>query len=468
MRRHVLGISVALAVTAALVPVAPALGAPSAAGGAKAKCPLGAIDKAGDKPVEVVFWHGTNRASEEALQQLADQFNASQSDVQVRLVNQTTYRDTIDKYRAGLSSGDLPDLVMIAETGLQQMIDSQSVLPAASCVKADKFDMSDHVKRVTEYYTVEGTLWPMPFNVAGPLLYYDKAAFRKAGLDPEQPPTNLDEVRAAAQTLKDTGSVENAGFGFKLDPWLFEQWIAIGGKTYVNNGNGRKARATKALFDDKVGQKVFTWLDGMVRDGLAETNAYEGPSSTDNLLGIGTHSHAMTIDSTSALGTISQVLGSGQYADIELGVAPMPAAVKGNGGVQVGGAALYIVNKSTPAEQEGAWRFAKFLNEPEQVATWSAATGYIPIVESAVDLPAVQQRWTELPGFKVAYDQLLTGPNNAATAGPVIGDYDGARDAVKQGFEQLISGGKSPKAALKATKQATDAAISEYNERIGA
>ena len=141
-RRHVLGISLALAVTAALVPVAPALGAPSAAGGAKAKCPLGAIDKAGDEPVEVVFWHGTNRASEEALQQLADQFNASQTDVQVRLVNQTTYRDTIDKYRAGLSSGDLPDLVMIAETGLQQMIDSQSVLPAAACVKADKFDMS--------------------------------------------------------------------------------------------------------------------------------------------------------------------------------------------------------------------------------------------------------------------------------------------------------------------------------------
>ena len=66
-----------------------------------------------------------------------------------------------------------------------------------------------------------------------------------------------------------------------------------------------------------------------------------------------------------------------------------------------------------------------------------------------------------------AYDQLLTGPNNAATAGPVIGDYDGVRDAVKQGFEQLLSG-KSPKAALKATKQAADTAIADYNERIGA
>jgi sn-glycerol 3-phosphate transport system substrate-binding protein len=438
------------------------------AGGAKAKCPLGAIKKAGDKPVEVVVWHAANQASEETLQALADSFNASQDDVEVRLINQTTYRDTIDKYRAGLSSGDLPDLVMIAETGLQQMIDSQSILPAAACVKADKFDMTDHLERVVDYYTVDGTLWPMPFNVAGPILYYDKAAFRKAGLDPERPPTTLDEVREYSQKLKDSGAVTNAGFGFKLDPWHFEQWMAVGGKPYVNHGNGRQSRATEAGFDNKIGTNVFTWLGGMVDDGLAETNGNEGPGQTDNLLGIGTHSHAMTIDSTSALGTIAQILGSGDYADIELGIAPMPAAVRGRGGVQVGGAALYIVNKSSPAKQEGAWRFAKYLNEPEQVAIWSAGTGYIPIVQSAVELPPVQERWAQLPGFKVAYDQLVTGPNNIATAGPVIGDYDGVRDSVKRGYELLVNGSEKPKAALKSAKQEADAVIQEYNERIGA
>jgi sn-glycerol 3-phosphate transport system substrate-binding protein len=205
----------------------------------------------------------------------------------------------------------------------------------------------------------------------------------------------------------------------------------------------------------------------MLDDGLAVTNGSEGPGSTDNLLGIGTHSHAMTIDSTSALGTIAQILGSGQYADVELGVAPMPAAVEGRGGVQVGGAALYIVNKSSAAEQEAAWRFAKYLNEPEQIAIWSAGTGYIPIASSAVDLPPVQQRWAELPGFKVAYDQLVTGPNNVATAGPVIGDYDGVRDAVKGGFELLVTGGQKPKVALRTAKQEADEVVQEYNDRLG-
>ena len=48
------------------------------------------------------MWHSMPAANEETLQQLTDQFNASQGDVQVKLVNQTSYDDTLTKYRAGL------------------------------------------------------------------------------------------------------------------------------------------------------------------------------------------------------------------------------------------------------------------------------------------------------------------------------------------------------------------------------
>ena len=145
---------------------------------------------------------------------------------------------------AGLSTGDLPDLVQIQDISLAQMIDTGSVLPAQACVKADHYDLSDHVKRVTDYYTVKGTLWPMPFNVSNPIFVYDKNAFTKAGLDPEKPPTTLDEVKADAQKLKDSGAVTKAGYGLKTDPWYLEQWLAKAGKPYVNNGNGRSSRAT--------------------------------------------------------------------------------------------------------------------------------------------------------------------------------------------------------------------------------
>ena len=217
------------------------------------------------------------RANEEAILRLTDEFNSSQNDVRVTVVNQTTYADTLNKFRAGLSSGDLPDLVQIEDTGLQQMIDTQAVLPAQACVDADKYDLSDNIKRVVDYYTVKGKLWPMPFNVSNPILYYNKKAFQAAGLDPNNPPKTLDEVKSAAQKLKDSGTVSQAGFGMKLDPWYLEQWSALGGKTYVNNGNGRKSRATSTTFDNATGKEIFTFLNDMVKSGLARTNPADGP-----------------------------------------------------------------------------------------------------------------------------------------------------------------------------------------------
>jgi sn-glycerol 3-phosphate transport system substrate-binding protein len=448
--------------TIGLAVLSVAAAAPAQGGG---KCPLSALKNAKSKPVEIAYWHSMTRANEETLTRLTDRFNSSQSDVQVTLVNQTTYDDTFNKFRAGLSTGDLPDLVQIEDTGLQQMIDTQAALPAQACVKADKYDLSDHVKRVVDYYSVKGTLWPRPFNVSNPVLYYNKKAFQTAGLDPNNPPKTLDEVKAAAQKLKDSGAAAQAGFGLKTNPWYLEQWSALGGRTYVNNANGRKARATSTTFDNATGKEIYTFLSDMVKQGLAKTNPDSGPQELDNLIGIGNGNFAMTIDSTAALGTIVQLLSSGQYPNVELGVGSMPGP-KGKGGVLVGGAANFISRKSSPDKQAAAWQFAKFLNEPDVQAEWSAGTGYVPVRTAAVNVPVLQQRWAEVPEFKVAYDQLLSGASNAASAGPVIGDYKGVRDVVRDSQQQMF-GGMSPSAALKLAKEEANAKIEEYNSRVG-
>ena len=453
---------IVLAVVGLAIPVAGAVPAQSPGG----KCPLNALKNAKSKPVDITYWQGAfQRANEEALGRLVDRYNSSQNDVHVTVANQTTYVDTLNKFRAGLSSGDLPDLVNIEDTGLQQMIDTKAVLPAQACVKADKYDLSDNLKRVVDYYSVKGTLWPMPFNVSNPILFYNKKAFQAAGLDPNNPPKTLEELKSAAQKLKDSGTVSQAGFGLKLDPWHLEQWSAIAGKTYVNNSNGRKSRATSTTFDNATGKEIFTFLNDMVKSGLARTNPAEGSSAFDNLLGIGNGNFGMTIDSSATLGTIQQLLTSGQYPNVELGVAPMPGPT-GKGGVLVGGGANYIVKKSSPEKQAAAWQFAKFLNEPESQADWAVGTGYVPIRQSAANLPQVQQRWAEVPGFKVAYDQLVGGVANIATAGPVIGDYQGVRDVVLDSEQQMFNG-MSPSAALKQAKQNANGKIEEYNSRVG-
>ena len=121
----------------------------------------------------------------------------------------------------------------------------------------------------------------------------------------------------------------------------------------------------RSVFDNPTGLEIFTWMKSMVDDGLAVTNSASGTNSYNNLLGIRSKDVGMTIDTSAALGTIEQVFASGQGGGVEVGVGPMPGPV-GNGGVLVGGAAIYMVRKgSTPAQQAAAFDFAKGLNSPE-------------------------------------------------------------------------------------------------------
>jgi sn-glycerol 3-phosphate transport system substrate-binding protein len=144
---------------------------------------------------------------------------------------------------------------------------------------------------------------------------------------------------------------------------------------------------------------------------------------------------------------------------------PGPA---GDGGVLVGGAALYLVKKgSSPAQQAASFEFTKWLNSPEIQADWSASTGYVPTRMSATKQPILANKWAQSTNYKVAYDQLVNGPNNAATSGPVIGAYQAVRDAILIAQQKMFTQNLAPAKALAEAKRGADAAILEYNQRVG-
>ena len=440
--------------------------APSAEAQTSTSCPLNALKKA-KKPVEITMWHSMPQQNEKALQGLADQFNSSQSDVKVNLVNQIDYAATFQKYKAGLETGELPDVVQLQETEQQQMIDTGSIVPSGVCAKADKYSFSDYLPRVVSYFTVDGQQYAMPFNTSGPVLYYNKKSFTAAGLDPEKPPTTLDELRTASEKLKAAGVVNGAPFALKLEPGYVEHWLGLSNKLFVNQSNGRTGRTTASVLNSSTGKQIFSWLGGMVGDGLAATNSDLGSGNFDNLLGIGSGNHAMTIDTSASLGTITAVLGGGGYPNVEIGVAPMPGLVTGKGGVLVSGGALYIVNKSSPEKQAASWQWEKFLDDTASQATWAVGTGYVPIRKSAAQSKTMQDFWAQNPYYKIAYDQLLEGPVSPSTAGSVIGNYVGVRNAVRDGENDMFLNGTAPDAALKTAASNATAQIKDYNERLG-
>jgi len=440
-----------------------------AANGASASlpaCPLSALTSA-TKPVQVVYWHAMTRANEDELKKLTEAFNAQQHDVHVTLSAAANYTDNFTRFKAGLSTGVLPDLMQGEETSTQAMIDSQAVLPVASCIAADHASTADLIPRVLAYYSVKGVLWPMPFNNSNPVLYYNKKAFEKAGLDPNKPPVTLDAVKADSQQIVHSGAAP-FGLALKTDSWYFEHWLAKAGHTLVNNGNGRTARATAVTFDDPTGISLFQWIDDMMTSKLALST---GTSDLDHYLAVANGRAAMTIDTSAALGTITQLFAAGQYQNVQLGVGRMPGPTSPAGGVLVGGAANYVVSRSSPAKQAAAYEFAKYLVSPRVQSEWAAATGYTPVSASAASMAPLAQTYAQQPEYKVAYDQLLAGAENDATAGPVIGAYgakgSGVRGAIIDAISKVVDRRSTPQQAAHDAAAQANAAIEEYNGRVG-
>ncbi len=426
-------------------------------------CPVGAVDDAGGT-TEIEFWHTMTDANLETLEALVADYNASQSAVKVTAVYQGTYAENLRKYTTAVrGDGDLPDLIQLEDTATQTMIDSGTVVPAQACVDAADYDTSDYIQKTLDFYTVNDVLYPMPWNVSNLLLYYNKQAFEAAGLDPEVAPRTLTDIREASQAIVDADAAK-AGFALKLDPWWLEQMTASVGEEFVNNENGRAERATEATFDNDAGLEVYQWMQDMVDDGLASNTGSPEGGNFDNLISIGTAEAAMTMDTSASLGTIRDVLASGDFPNVTLGVGPRANLEGEELNAVVAGGANYIINEGSPAQQDAAWQFQTWLNEPEQQATWAVGTGYIPIRKSSADLPEIQELWASEPEFKVAYDQLLGGESNVATAGPVIGPYREVRDAIIASFERMLGEGATPEDSIAAASSEADSIIQEYND----
>lgn len=419
---------------------------------------------AADKPVQITFWHTMARANVDALKELVKRFHDAQDGVRVKLVQQPSYQENLTKYKAGLETGDLPDVLQMEETTVQVMIDSQSSVPVQACVDADGYDLADFLPRAVAYYSIDGVLRSMPWSVSNPILMFNVAAFEEAGLDPSDPPETLDEVREAAQQIVDSGAAKY-GLALRIEPYINEFLFAKSGAVYVNNGNGRDARATGAQLDSDIGLQIWTWWKEMVDDGLALNTGGEA-GNIDHLLAIGNKQAAMAFEASGVLGTVREVLESGQFPGVVVGAGPLPALVPG-GGVPVGDGSLWIPESSSLEKRGAAWQFIKFLSEPAQQAYLSYAGGYVPIRETAAEDPQLAEKWADDPIFRVGYDQLVSGPLDDATVGSVIGDYQGVRDAVRDGLTAMLAQDKSPEEALTQAQADADAAIEDYNSRLG-
>ena len=145
----------------------------------------------------------------------------------------------------------------------------------------------------------------------------------------------------------------------------------------------------------------------------------------------------------------------------------LPGVPGGTGLPGVYGRSLWILKGRPEAEQEAAWKFVKWLLEPEQQAEWFAGSGYLPVRVSAYDLPAAQSAIDEYPLFSLPVDLFLETPSTQESLGPLLGPMRDVREVVATAMEETVVGSRDPIEAIDAAAAEANEIIEDYNRRLG-
>lgn len=417
-----------------------------------------------DEAVQVEFWHSMDATNGQVLDELIAGFNAeNEGRVEVTGSFQGDYDTALANHRAAIQQGDTAELIMIYDLGTQFMIDSEQTVPAQSFLDQDDYDTSTVEEALLNYFTVEGELRSFPFNNSTPLMYINRDAFEEAGLDPDSPPTDLAEIREAAEELTvtdDDGTVVQYGFGAAVYGWYIEQFMARAAVPYCDNTNGRDGRATEVLFDDPKIIELVEWWDQMIEDDLA---VQIGRNTDDGQAAFTSGRAAMTLESTGSLG------GFIEQSDFEVGAGYFPlVGADDPGGSIIGGASLWVNGEGhSPEEVRGSWEFVQYLLTPEAQSIWHAGTGYLAVNTEGYDGPEAQERSEEFPQFSVAANQLADSEINENTAGCMMGVMSEARVAAEEGWEAALTSDTSAQEAMSDSAAGLSRTIEEYNESVG-
>lgn len=412
-------------------------------------------------PTEIVFWHSMGGVNGEAIAKMVEDFNKEfDGKIKVTVEYQGSYDDAINKIKAAGMSALPCDVVQVYDIGSRFMIDSGWALPMQEMIDAEGYDISQIEPIIAAYYTIDGKLYSMPFNSSTPLLYYNKTAFKEAGLDPETAPKNFDEIVTMAEKLVVKGAegkVARYGFGMGNYGWFFEQWMGKMGLHYVDNNNGRGADpATRVVFDENGGaEEIFKVWKRLMDDGVI---TYLGRGNNDAKAAFISGNIAITLESTAALKSLLTNVGD----SFEIGTGYFPNIhADDKGGVSIGGGSLWMLSSGSDARQKAAWEFVKYMISPDVQAFWNAQTGYFPITVATHGLDAFKDNLAKYPQFGTAIDQLHdTAPQYA---GALLSVFPEARALVETYTERLINGELDIAATVENLAREINSAIEIYN-----
>ena len=403
---------------------------------------------------EIQWWHSMSGPLGEWVSDLAKQFNASQGAYKVVPTYKGQYDESMTAAIAAFRAGNAPDILQVFEVGTATMMASKGAIKPVGEVMTSggaKFDPSVYISAVAGYYTApNGQMLSFPFNSSTTVFYYNKDAFKAAGLDPEKAPTTWPEVFAAADKLKASG--HKCPFTTSWVSWTqLESFSAWHNTLFASQNNGFGGTSARLAFNSPLHVRHFENLAKMAKNG---TFVYKGRNNTP--------------DAAFPSGECAMMTGSsGLYARVakdakfKYGISTLPYYPDVKGAPQntvIGGASLWVMAGKTPEKYKGVASFFDFLSDTKVQSESHKRTGYLPITMGAFKLTDASGFYKDKPGTDVAVTQMIRKTTDKSR-GIRLGNFVQIRTIVDEETEQIWNGKRSAKEAL-------DAAVKRGNEQL--
>lgn len=406
----------------------------------------GAPAAAGAK-TRVVFWHGLPGVLGEETNRLCANFNASQSAVEIVPTFKGTYPEVLTAAIAAWRAGQAPHLVQMFEVGTGSMLAAGPAVKQTWQVIQDSgvaVDPNAYIGAVKGYYTLaDGRLASMPFNSSTSVMWVNRDALEKTGLDPAKPPATWAEVIEATRAIKAKGAAGTPSTTSWFSWIQLEQYAAMHDLPFATKSNGFEGLDTELRVNAAPFVKHLTRLVDMGKEGLFK---YTGRDNTpDPLFASG----EVAIGFMSS-GTRSAVVRDAKF---KWAAAPLPydPDVKAEPiNSVIGGASLWTMTAPgrTDAEYKAVAQFFAYIAQPAVDAEWHQRTGYVPVTLAGFEESKRQGFYEKNPGADVPIQQLARGTVTANSRGFRLGRMPEIRNIIYEEVERAFQGQQAPQAAL--------------------
>jgi sn-glycerol 3-phosphate transport system substrate-binding protein len=418
---------------------------------AAAAVTLGAT--AQNKPIEINFWMGLTGQGGELLTRFGEDFNKSQSEYKVVVSFKGQYPEQRAAAVAAYRAGNPPHIMQMFDAGSGDMMSAKSaIVPVSEVFKRAglAFNPADFIAPARGYYGLpNGDLLSMPFNVSTTVLFYNKDAFRKAGLDPEKAPRTWPELIDAAKKIRSTNAAP-CGFTTTWLAWvMLEQVSSRHNVAFGTQGNGRGGLdASLTLANNPLLTRQIQTLIDMQKDKSFDYGGRSNDAAAKFISG----ECAMLTQSSGGLGAIVQ------GAKFGFGVGQLPYWPDVSGApyaTTIGGASLWVFNapNRSAAEFRGVARFLDFLRSDKVMVEWAKATGFLPATNSAFKAMQAEGFFAKNPGRDVPILSLIEGAKGDNTNGYRFGRWTEIRDVYHEEMEKALQGNQSAADVLRNTER---------------